>query len=334
MKKNGNVTLAKRLKRRLVINTKLIIRLLQRITFPGFDGVPIYTVIHFFFQGIVNGALTTRASAVAFNFFVAVVPTLIFLFTLIPYIPVKDFQVQLLILIKTIMPDYAFQTVESTLTEVLTRKSSGLLSFGFLAALFFSHNGISSLIDAFNATYHTIETRKFIAQHAIAFLLTIILPLLVAIGVSIMFFGDMALQKMVALGWIEQDITYYLILFARWILIVLLFFFCISFLYYLAPAQRKRFRFFSAGSTLATLLIVITSLGFSYYVNNFAQYNKFYGSLGGLIAFVLWIYFNAFGLILGFDLNASISSASQTHVKHLHSSIAETNAHTHLEPKA
>ena len=110
--------------------------------------------------------------------------------------------------------------------------------------------------------------------------------------------------------------------------------FCISFLYYLAPAQRKRFRFFSAGSTLATLLIVITSLGFSYYVNNFAQYNKFYGSLGGLIAFVLWIYFNAFGLILGFDLNASISSASQTHVKHLHSSIAETNAHTHLEPKA
>jgi len=280
-------------------------------SFPGFHEVPIYYVIKFFFKGIVNGAITTRASAVAFNFYLAIVPTLIFLFTLIPYIPVKDFQIQLLYLIKGIMPEYAFQTVQSTLTEVLTMKSGGLLSFGFFAALFFSHNGISSLIDAFNATYHTIETRKYIQQHLIAFVLTLLLPILVMLGILLIFFGQEVLNWAIRLGWMEMDFTYYLINVGKWFVIIALFFFSISFLYYLAPAKREKFRFFSGGSSLATFLIILTSLAFSFYVNNFGQYNTFYGSLGGMIVFLLWIYFNAFGLILGFELNASITSAKE-----------------------
>jgi len=281
----------------------------KKMSFPGFHGVSLYEVLRFFFKGIYNGAITTRASAVAFNFFLAVVPTLIFLFTLIPYIPVKDFQYQLLSLIKGIMPVYAYQTVESTLIEVLTMKSSGLLSFGVLAAIFFSHNGISSLIDAFNATYHTIETRSYFAQHLIALILTILLPILVMIGVALIFFGQMFLNWTFEMGWFKMSFTFYLLNVSKWVVIISLFFFSISFLYYLAPAKHQKFKFFSAGSSLATLLIVITSLAFSTYVNHFGQYNSFYGSLGGLIVFMLWLYFNAFGLILGFDLNASINSA-------------------------
>ncbi|MHC1704369.1 MAG: YihY/virulence factor BrkB family protein [Tenuifilaceae bacterium] len=283
----------------------------KTFSIPGFHEVPIYYVIKFFLRGIYNGSITTRASAVAFNFYLAVVPTLIFIFTLIPYVPVQDFQIQLLSLIKGIMPEYAFQTVETTLTEVLTMKSGGLLSFGFFAALFFSHNGVSSLIDAFNATYHTIETRKFIEQHLIAVVLTLLLPVLVMIGVVLIFFGQEALNYAIKLGWMKMDITYYLIDIGKWLVVIALFFFSISFLYYLAPAKREKFRFFSGGSTLATFLIIITSLAFSFYVNNFGQYNTFYGSLGGLIVFLLWIYFNAFGLILGFELNASITSAKE-----------------------
>jgi len=289
----------------------IAIKKAKTFTIPGFHDVPIYYVIKFFFKGIVNGAITTRASAVAFSFYLAIVPTLIFLFTLIPYIPVKDFQVQLLSLIKGIMPDYAFRTVQSTLTEVLTMKSGGLLSFGFFAALFFSHNGISALIDAFNATYHTIETRKYIEQHLIALVLTLLLPVLVMIGIVLIFFGQEALNWAIRLGWMEMDFTYYLLNIGKWFIIIALFFFSISFLYYLAPAKREKFRFFSGGSSLATLLIILTSLAFSFYVNNFGQYNTFYGSLGGLIVFLLWIYFNAFGLILGFELNASITSAKE-----------------------
>ncbi len=291
------------------INSWLLVRWAKKISFPGFNGVSVYEVLRFFLKGIINGAITTRASAVAFSFFLAVVPTLIFLFTLIPYLPVKDFQYQLLSLIKGIMPVYAYQTVESTLVEVLTMKSGGLLSFGFLAAVFFSHNGISSLIDAFNATYHTIETRSFFAQHLIALLLTFLLPVIVMIGVIMIFFGQVALNWAFEMGWFRMNLTFYLLGTVKWIVIIALFFFSISLLYFLAPAKRQKFRFFSAGSSLATLLIIITSLAFSTYVNHFGQYNTFYGSLGGLIVFLLWLYFNAFGLILGFELNASISSA-------------------------
>lgn len=300
-----------RQKRFIRTNYYIATKRAKTFTIPGFHDIPLYYVFKFFFKGIINGAITTRASAVAFSFYLAIVPTLIFIFTLIPYIPVQDFQVQLLSLIKGIMPHYAYQTFESTLTEVVTMKSGGLLSFGFFAALFFSHNGVNSLIEAFNATYHTIESRKFIEQHLIALVLTLLLPILVTVGIALIFFGQEALTWAIDLGWMKMDITYYLIDFGKWFIVVALFFFSISFLYYLAPAKREKFRFFSVGSSLATLLIVLTSLAFSFYVNNFGQYNTFYGSLGGLIVFLLWIYFNAFGLILGFELNASINSAKQ-----------------------
>ncbi len=300
-----------KLKRGFTIRYNFAIKKAKTFSIIGFHGVPLYYVVKFFFKGIINGAITTRASAVAFSFYLAIVPTLIFLFTLIPYIPVQDFQIQLLSLLKGIMPEYAFHTVETTLTEVLTMKSGGLLSFGFFAALFFSHNGVNSLIEAFNATYHTIETRKFFEQHLIAVVLTLLLPVLVMIGVVLIFFGQATLNWAVKMEWIKMDFTYYLIDAGKWIVVVALFYFCISFLYFLAPAKKERFRFFSGGSSLATFLIIITSLAFSFYVNNFGQYNTFYGSLGGLIVFLLWIYFNAFGLILGFELNASISSAKE-----------------------
>jgi membrane protein len=306
-----NQSLLSRQKRIFKVKYYLANKRAKTFTIPGFHDVPIYYVIKFFFKGIVNGAITTRASAVAFSFYLAIVPSLIFLFTLIPYIPVKDFQFQLLSLLKGIMPDYAFHTIESTLTEVLTLKSGGLLSFGFFAAIFFSHNGVNSLIEAFNATYHTIETRKFIEQHLIAFGLTLLLPILIMVGIILIFFGQQTLNWAIKFGWLKMDITYYLINFGKWVIIIALFFFSISFLYYLAPAKREKFRFFSVGSSLATFLIVATSLAFSFYVNNFGQYNTFYGSLGGLIVFLLWIYFNAFGLILGFELNASITSAKE-----------------------
>ncbi|WP_288020611.1 YhjD/YihY/BrkB family envelope integrity protein, partial [Tenuifilum sp.] len=160
---------------------------LRTFTVPSLHGVPLVDVIRYFFRGIINGAITTRASAVAFSFFLATVPLLIFVFTLIPYLPFDNLQESLLLLAKKVMPAYAYQTVESTLIEVVTRKSSGLLSFGFLAAIFFSHNGVSALIDAFNATYHSIETRSFLAQHLIALLLTFLLPFMVVIGVALLF---------------------------------------------------------------------------------------------------------------------------------------------------
>ena len=313
MVENKKIGFLKKFRHSNWIRLKWFYRRVDRFSTPGLKGVPITSVIRYFFKGIVNGAITTRASSVAFSFFLATVPTLIFIFTLIPHIPISNFQEQLLSVIQGIMPVHAYQTVEATLIEVVTMKSTGLLSFGFLAALFFSHNGVSSLIDAFNATYHAIETRTFIQQHIIAFLLTFILPFIVMLGFALMFFSEHFLNLLVDWGLIKVKAIMSIILFGKWLLVVAVFFFGISVVYYLAPAKKEEFRFFSPGALLATVLIIITSLGFSYYVNQFGQYNKFYGSLGGLIVFQIWLYFNAFGLILGFDLNASIRSAINSH---------------------
>jgi membrane protein len=296
--------------RKLSLSIQLAIRMAKRISFIGFQRAPVFDVFRFFFKGIIKGRITTRASAVAFDFFVAIFPTIIFIFTLIPYILVDNFQQELLDLIKGIIPSIAFELIESTLVEVVTQKSWGLLSFGFIAAVFFSHNGISALIDSFNATYHTIETRSFINQHLIAFLLTFLLPTLVALAVVLVIFGEMGLTYLVDKSILALNFTYFLIVIMKWVIVVGLFFFSISFLYYLAPAKRTKYRFFSAGSIMATLMILVTSLVFSFYVNRFGQYNALYGSIGSLLALMFWIYFNAIGLIVGFELNVSISSAS------------------------
>lgn len=302
--------------RGLSTSIRLAIRKAKRVSFIGFDGVPIFNVLTFFGRGIIKGSITTRASAVAFDFFVALFPTIIFVFTLIPYIPVENFQQQLLDLIEGIMPLTAFELVESTLVEVITQRSFGLLSFGFIMAVFFAHNGMNSLIDAFNATYHTIETRKFVNQHLIALFLTFLLPSLLTLSVLLVLFGQHGLGFLVEKEILKVNFTYYIFVVLRWAIIICVFFFSISFLYYLAPAKRTKFRFISAGSIMATVMILVTSIGFSYFVNNFGQYNKLYGSIGSLLALMIWIFFNAIGLIVGFELNASIASARDNINKH------------------
>lgn len=314
IKRKGRKGLSK-LVMRLTVNVRLAIRKAKRISFIGFDGASVYDVVTFFAQGLIKGSITTRASAVAFNFFVALFPTIIFVFTLIPYIPVNHFQQQLLELVQGVLPITAFNLVENTLVEVVTQRSWGLLSFGFIAAVFFAHNGIYSLIDAFNATYHTIETRRFINQHLIALMLTFLLPLLLTIAVILVLFGHLTLDFLVAKAIIKLNLTYYIFVIIKWFVVICLIFFSISFLYYMAPAKRTKFRFISAGSIMATVMIMVTSIGFSFYVNNFGQYNKLYGSIGSLLALMIWIFFNAIGLIVGFEINASIASAKNSLVK-------------------
>ncbi|MFO7828493.1 MAG: YihY/virulence factor BrkB family protein [Bacteroidales bacterium] len=279
------------------------------ISFPGFSGVPVYYVIKFFFSGIKNGYLATRASAIAYNFALAIFPTMLFLFTLIPFIPIQNMQAEILQLIREFLPENAFQYLESTLVSTLTVKKGGILSFGALASLFFSTNAIHALIQAFNNTYHSIDTRNWTATRLVSTFLVFVTFILVTISVTLIIFGQFVLTKLVELEILEMNITFYLITFGKWVVVIALFFFTISFLYYFAPAKKTQWKFISAGSTLATILALLTSLGFSYFVNNFGQYNKLYGSIGTLMVILLWLYFNSFALLLGFELNASINNA-------------------------
>lgn len=276
------------------------------IKLPFFDGVPLYDVALFFWKGIVDGAISTRASAIAFNFILAIFPAIIFIFTLIPYIPIAHFQQQLLNLLQSILPHTAFVAIQGTIENIITQPRGGLLSFGFFAAFFFSTNGIVSVIAAFNGTIHTIETRSWINQRLVALILAVILTMLMTFSVTLITLSQTLMKFLVKNGFLQSDLTYYLLLGGKWLIICALFFFTYAFLFYLAPARKTKFRFISAGGTLATLLTIITTVGFSYYINNFGKYNTLYGSIGTLVVVMLSFYFNSLILLIGFELNVSI----------------------------
>ncbi len=298
----------------------LVLRLLdysKRKSIYGFGGMPIYEVFQFFISSIVNGSIRVRASSVAFNFFLGFFPAIIFLFNLIPYIPIDDFQIKLLEFIKDLTPSFAYQTISDTIIDIATNKRASLLSIGFFTALYFSTKGVNSLISAFNATALTMQSRKWISQQGISMLLMIILVLMLSVALFLIAMTDPVLNYLVDKGLMYEGGVYYIILVAKWIVEVALVLFVISTLYYFAPASKEDWRFFSAGSVFATILSILLSVGFTFYVSNFGQYNKLYGSLGTLIVIMMWIYLNAFVMILGFELNMSIKNATSEHKKHL-----------------
>jgi len=288
-----------------------IIEKAKNVTLPFFDGVPLYNVSLFFWRSLVNGALAPRASAIAFSFFLALFPAIIFLFTLIPYIPIRNFQTQLFELIQSIVPSSTFETIEDTVTDIITRPRGDLLSLGFFLSLIFSTNGIAAIMTAFDATVHSINRRTWLGQRFISIVLLLILWVLLTLAILLITGGQAALNYLVTHDMLRDSFTYYLLTIGKWVIIVALFFFAYSFLYYLAPAKKTKWRFISAGGSLATVLSIITLVGFSYYISNFGQYNKLYGSIGTLMVILLLMYFLSIVLLVGFELNASIYQAHQ-----------------------
>jgi membrane protein len=288
---------------------QLINRIVQpakSVSLPGFNNTSLYDVSSFYIKGLANGALGVRASAISFSFFMAVFPGIIFLFTLIPFVPIPNFQYELINLLGQILPTSTFEAAETTIMDIALNKRGSLLSIGFLAAMIFSTNGLSAMIAAFNASANSFENRKWISMRIIAIFLVFILFIMITIAVSLIIFSRFILHFLVAKGIIFSGFSHFLFYSGQWFIILLLCFMSISVVYYYAPSKRSKFRFFSAGAIMATLLIILSSLAFSFYLNHFGQYNKLYGSIGTLLALLIWMNINAFVLLLGFELNLSI----------------------------
>lgn len=297
-----------------IIATKIVqvpLALSKKLVIPGFDGLPIFDVVRFFIEGIQKNSLTTRASSLAFRFFLALFPSIIFLFALIPYIPIDNFQEQLLMLIKSVLPENAYELTNSTINDLITDKSDGLLSFGFLFALYLASNGINSMIIAFNNSYHALKKASFIEIRLRSLLLLTIITLLMITAIGLIVFSGVLTDYLIAHNYISGGYSIYALKILKFFVLLSVFFLGISSIYYFGNIRNNKFRFISAGSTLATLLSILLSTGFAYYVNNFAAYNKVYGSIGTLIVIMLWLYFNSLVLLVGFELNASISHAKE-----------------------
>lgn len=280
---------------------------------PGFSPLPIYTVAIFFFKEIGKESLVNNASALAYNFMLAIFPAIIFLFTLIPYIPKRiGFQEQLMSLIALVLPNDAYLAFETTLNEIINIQNGSLLSIGFLLSLFFATNGVHKLMLAFNKSSLIIETRTWLKQRLVALVLTIIIVFSVIICIAAMATGEILLTYLKEELHYKGNMTYYAIQLTRWTLLGTLYFITVSILYRYGPAHAKKWRIFSAGSWLATILAFLTIWAFSYYINNFNSYNKLYGSIGTLIVIMIWLYLNSLILLVGFELNASIDLSKRS----------------------
>ncbi|HJN64464.1 MAG: YihY/virulence factor BrkB family protein [Flavobacteriales bacterium] len=290
-----------------------IIQLARRIKPIGFIGLSLYDVAIFFWRGLMEGAITTRASSLAFNFFLAFFPSIIVFFTLIPYIPIDSLQETLMELLAVVLPPSTNEITFQTLEDIISNPRGGLLSVGFILALYFSTNGINSLIEAFNSSYHIREIRPLIQQRILSLGLTLLLSIMLIIAIGLIIFGTVVVNYLVSSEIITTGAAD-LIIYGKWFVMLSMLFFGISILFHLGPALKSKWKLFTPGSIFATIFIIITSIGFNYYINHFSQYNKIYGSIGTLIIILLWMYFNSIILLTGFELNASISNAKQKRV--------------------
>ncbi len=282
----------------------LLRRSAQTITLPLFDGLSLYDVAIFFWKGIYEGAVTSRAASISFSFFLALFPGVIFVFTLIPFIPIDGFQHELFRLLRDVLPPNSFDAAYSTITDILTIKRGDLLGITVAAALFFATNGTLALIGNFGQTIHRLNVRGFWSQYLAAFWLTLALALLLIGGIAVLALGEVWIPTL-----IPGDNGIWLTTLARWMVLLGLVLFAISLLFYYGPMRSAPWRFISPGALLATVLVWLTSYLFGIYVTDFSRYNQFYGSIGTLMIIQLWIYVNAIGLIIGFELNASMARA-------------------------
>ena len=280
----------------------------KKIVLPGFDGVPLYDVIAFFIEEVRKEGLNERASAIAFNFIMAIPPTCLFLFSLIPHLPFirkMTIQKQLTQMIKDIIPAKEHNTnIIRFVVSFFEESRIGLLSFGFLLLIFFASNGMMGLMHSFNKDYIGFSRRSALKTRWIAIkLIVIIMGLLLGCLILLIMQG-------VVIDWmgIQNQVVKFILNYFRWIFMLGLIFYTFAVIYKYAPAVTKRWKLVSPGSILGSLLSVLATWGFSFFVNNFGRYNALYGSIGTVIVLMILIYINSLILLIGYELNASIHS--------------------------
>ena len=297
-----------------------LILLLKRIRLKAFEGLSLYDLIAMYVRGIVQGALSTRASSIAFSLFMALFPLLIFLITLIPFlIPFvsvgnENFDTQFLLFLESFLPEATSEYFADIYAQIKDQKQGGLLSSAFLISIFLMTTGVNAIFAGFETSYHIELTRNFFKQYAYALMVGIILSILLIIGaVAYVYFEFYVLEY---LGeWASKvqgyDLSKTDIILAqagKVIFFVLISYLTTATLYYFGTAEGKEAKFFSYGALMTTILFLITSYLFGFYVEKIARYNELYGALGGLLILMVYIWLNANILLLGFELNATLNS--------------------------
>jgi membrane protein len=296
----------------MILFKSIIRRLLlkcHRIDLP-IQNLTLYDLLKLYVFGIINGTFSTRAGSIAFSFFLAIFPFLLFILNLIPFITfIDDFQERLLAFIEKALPPGTAPYFTQIFMDIAQNQRAGLLSFVFLFSIFLMANGVNSIFTGFEFSYHTKNNRSIVRQYLIAVGVAIIIAFLLLMAVVATIVSTYLTQNLKDIGLLGDNFIWIEI--GNFIVLILVLLVGISILYYLGTKEGKQTRFFSVGSIFTTIMILLTTYLFSLYIENFASYNKLYGSIGTLIILMVYIWLNSNILLLGFELNGTIYQLKQ-----------------------
>jgi len=302
-----------------VIN--LIVRFLKNIKLPGFEGLSIYDLIEMYVIGIVQGALTTRASAIAFSFFTAIFPFLLFIIIIIPFIPFGGFQEQFLIFLDTFLPPQTSEFFNKNIFENISTTNQGSLASPiFILSIILMANGVNAIFSGFENSYHKQLTRNVFKQYLYALGVALILAFLLIFTIGV--FGYFQIYIITPLyesiSGQEIDSTssgLFWMQFAKYAFFVIMIYIATATLYYFGTKEGKHSKFFSIGALFTTFLILLTSYLFGVYIENFSKYNELYGSIGALLILLFYLWLNSNIILLGYELNASLQQLKRNTLK-------------------
>ncbi|WP_283640879.1 YihY/virulence factor BrkB family protein [Mesonia mobilis] len=287
-----------------------LIKQAKKIILPGLEGLSLYDLWEIYSVGIIKGTFSTRAGSIAFSFFMAIFPFLLFILNLIPYVWfIDDFQLEVLAFMDTLLPPQTSEFFNEIFADIVNNPRGGLLSITFILSIFLMTNGINAIFTGFEFSYHTTINRSIIRQYLVALGTSIIIALMLLLSVIAFVYLTYIIEDLKAIGIFSDNLYWAQI--GRYLVFVLLIYNAVAILYYFGTKEGRNSRYFSVGAFFTTLLIMLTTFLFSIYIENFSTYNKLYGSIGALLILMVYIWINANILLLGFELNASINRLKQ-----------------------
>ena len=284
-------------------------RMLKKVKLPWLKGLSLYDLLELYSIGIMEGALSYRAGAIAFSFFMALFPFALFILNLIPYIPIEGFQEDFMQFVSEGVPPKTYDAIATIINDILHNSHSGLLSSGFLLSIFLMANGLNAILGGFETSHHVIIKRGFFRQYFVALGMSLLLSMLLLVTVAMIVVFEVFIQKTIIQDVLSDRIP--LIILGRYTFIILMILLTTSILFKFGIKHDKNRKFISIGSVFTTILIILSSYGFGIWVVEFSKYNQLYGSIGTLLIMMFYIWINCMVLLLGFELDASINKLKQ-----------------------
>lgn len=283
---------------------KQLVVFTKAIKLKTLEGLSLYDILEMYVLGIFKGAFSYRASAIAFSFFMALFPFALFILNLIPFIPLENFQADFLEFVENGVPPNTYDAIEMILKDIMGTSHQGLLSSGFILSILLMTNGINAILGGFEMSEHITITRGFFRQYFISLAISLILSLILIVTVAAIVIAEVMIQKINIHGYVA-DVS--VIEWSRYGFIILMILVTTSVLYKFGAKETSKISFISYGAVFTTILIILSSYIFRVYVEKFARYNELYGSIGTLLVLMFYIWINCMVLLLGFELNATIS---------------------------